>query len=574
MQNNDNYNKRVLLATVLSTVLIFFWIKYYGKKTIPQEELKIQNGIKQEQTIEIKKEESIKENKVEGKNQYIEQTKDNTSEKSNLKIETENLKGSINLKGLVFDDLVLTKYKKEIGSNENVRLLFPQTAEKSYFVNFGWDSEDKNIDLPDQNTLWQANKDSLTINNPVILSYKNKNGLIFQIIISIDENYMFNFQQNVINTTDNTFVLKIHNTISRKMPIEFDGTVSVHQGFIGAFDKTVEEIKYAKLTKKSFEFKSDFDWAGWTDKYWLVVFTQMKDVENIRDVKVEYTNNNFIANFESDNITINANQIVESGNLLFTGPKILNLLDTYAFQYNLSLFDRAVDFGWFYFLTKPIYIILKMFYTLLGNFGVAILLLTLIVKMIMFPFTKKSFVSMARMKEIQPKVDNLKAKFSNDKMRLNKETMELYKKENISPLSGCLPMLVQIPVFFALYKVLVISIDMRQAPFIGYIKNLAEKDPTTIWNLFGLLPYHINFIHVGLLPCLMSLTMWIQQKMTTSVGGGAAAEAQTAVKLMPIIFLFLFAGMPAGLLVYWTFSNIISIAQQYYVEKRMATKVK
>ena len=355
------------------------------------------------------------------------------------------------------------------------------------------------------------------------------------------------------------------------MTTECDKTVSVHQGFIGAFDRTLEEIKYTKLTKKSFEFKTDFNWAGWTDKYWLVVFTQAKDTKNISYVKVDYTNNNFVSNFISSDMIINPNQTVKSDNLLFAGPKVLNILDDYAFQYNLTLFDRAVDFGWFYFLTKPIYIILKMFYTLLGNFGVAILLLTLLVKMIMYPFTKKSFVSMARMKEIQPKVDNLKSKFSNDKVRMNKEMMQLYKKENISPLSGCLPMLVQIPVFFALYKVLVISIDMRQAPFFGFIKNLAAKDPTTIWNLFGLLPYQVNFIHIGILPCLMSLTMWIQQKMTTNVGSGGA-EAQNAIKLMPIIFLFLFAGMPAGLLVYWIFSNIITIAQQFYVEKKLARK--
>ncbi len=569
MQNNNDYNKRILVATLLSTALVFFWIRYYGKKIVPQEQLKAENEIKQEQTIEVKKEEPKEKNKIEKEVSIVEQA--NNLETKTLKIQTENLTGSINLRGLVFDDLVLTKYKKAINSNENVKLLSPQASQNSYFVNFSWESEDKNLDLPNQNTLWQTDGDILSLNNPITLSYKNKNGLIFQVIVSIDSNYMFNFQQKVINTTDNTFILKIHNVISRKMPTEFDNAVSVHQGFIGAFDRTVEEIKYNKLEKKKFEFKNDFNWAGWTDKYWLVVLTQTKDTKNINDVKVEYTNNHFVANFKSDDIIINSKQTVQSDNLLFAGPKILSLLDSYAFQYDLLLFDRAVDFGWFYFLTKPIYIILKMFYNFLGNFGVAILLLTLLVKMIMYPFTKKSFVSMARMKEIQPKVDNLKAKFSNDKMRMNKEMMELYKKENISPLSGCLPMLVQIPVFFALYKVLVISIDMRQAPFIWYIKNLAEKDPTTIWNLFGLLPYHVNFLHIGLLPCLMSLTMWIQQKMTNSVSGGNN-EMQNATKLMPIIFLFLFASMPAGLLVYWTFSNIISIFQQYYVEKKIGKK--
>lgn len=566
MNNKDDYNKRIIIATILSTILMVLWIRYYGKKTIPAEVLQAQKEIKQEQIIEIKEEEKID---TEIQQEEISFNENEILEERLLNIDTEKLKGSINLRGLVFDNLILENYKQDIGSNEKVKLLSEQNSNDTYFVKFNWESEDKNLDLPNINTLWSSNSATLTINKPVILSYKNKQGLTFQLIITLDSNYMFEFRQVVINPTENTYIIKTNNQISRKNAI-LDRSVSVHEGFIGSFNKELEEIKYKKIEKRDYDFKKGFSWAGWSDKYWLVAFAQQAKHENIADVDINYSNNLYNIDFESENMVVGPKQKIEFNTLLFAGPKILNLLDTYSFQYNLPLFDRAVDFGWFYFLTKPIYMVLKFFYGILGNFGVAILLLTLLVKTIMYPFTKKSFISMAKIKKIQPKIDNLKNVYGNDKLGLNKAMMDLYKKENVSPLSGCLPMLVQIPVFFSLYKVLAISIDMRQAPFFGYIKNLAEKDPTTIWNLFGLLPYHVNFLHIGLLPCLMSLTMWIQQKMTSASGGSSSnQDMQTATKMMPLIFLFLFSGMPAGLLIYWTFSNIISIGQQYYVEKKV-----
>lgn len=566
MNNKDDYNKRIIIATILSTILMVLWVRYYGKKTIPAEVLQAQKEVKQEQVIETKEEEKID---TEIQQEEISFNENEVLEERLLNIDTEKLKGSINLRGLVFDNLILENYKQEIGSNEKVKLLSKQNSNDAYFVKFNWESEDKNLDLPNINTLWSSNSATLTINKPVILSYKNEQGLTFQVIITLDSNYMFEFRQVVINPTENTYIIKTNNQISRKNAV-LDRSVSVHEGFIGSFNKELEEIKYKKIEKRDYDFKKGFSWAGWSDKYWLVAFVQQAKHENIADVNINYSNKLYNIDFESDNMVVSPKQKIEFNTLLFAGPKILNLLDTYSFQYNLPLFDRAVDFGWFYFLTKPIYIVLKFFYGILGNFGVAILLLTLLVKTIMYPFTKKSFISMAKIKKIQPKIDNLKNVYGNDKLGLNKAMMDLYKKENVSPLSGCLPMLVQIPVFFSLYKVLAISIDMRQAPFFGYIKNLAEKDPTTIWNLFGLLPYHVNFLHIGLLPCLMSLTMWIQQKMTSASGGSSSnQDMQTATKMMPLIFLFLFSGMPAGLLIYWTFSNIISIGQQYYVEKKV-----
>lgn len=595
MNNNFDYNKRIIIATIISTILMVAWLKYYGSKTLPNDYNKAANKAEQqyqqeqeqqeiiEQKLSIAEEEILNEDNTlnieeNTKDNIEDNIEDNTEEnidedKTNiLNIDTQKLKGSINLKGLVFDNLILEDYNKELGSTEKVELLAPKNSKNAYYITFGWKSKN-NIKLPDANTLWKTNRETLSINNPVILTYDNEEGVIFQLMLSIDDNYMFTVEQNVINNTQNDIIISLDNKISKKIGFDNEQPLGVHEGFIGSFNDTIEEIKYTKLKKKSYNFDKKVSWAGFTDKYWLVSLAISRTDDSLFNVNTNYNDDIYSLDFESSDLMINANTKEGLNNYLFTGPKILNLLDQYGFQYDLVYFDRAVDFGWLYFLTKPIYIILRGFYNFLGNFGLAILLLTLVVKMAMYPFTKKSLVSMTKIKLLQPKINVIKNRYSNDKMKMNMEIMNLYKKENVSPLSGCLPMFVQIPVFLALYKVLVISIDMRQAPFFGYIKDLSVADPTTIWNLFGLLPYQINFLHIGLLPCLMAFTMWLQQKMTSS-SSNTPEEMQTAMKIMPIIFLITFAGMPAGLLIYWIFSNIISILQQLFVEKKTLKDLK
>lgn len=595
MNNNFDYNKRIIIATIISTILMVAWLKYYGSKTLPSDYNKAANKAEQqyqqeqeqqeiiEQKLSIAEEEILNEDNTlnieeNTKDNIEDNIEDNTEEnidedKTNiLNIDTQKLKGSINLKGLVFDNLILEDYNKELGSTEKVELLAPKNSKNAYYITFNWKSKN-NIKLPDANTLWKTNRETLSINNPVILTYDNEEGVIFQLMLSIDDNYMFTVEQNVINNTQNDIIISLDNKISKKIGFDSEQPLGVHEGFIGSFNDTIEEIKYTKLKKKSYNFDKKVSWAGFTDKYWLVSLAISRTDDSLFNVSTNYNNDIYSLDFESSDLMINANTKEGLNNYLFTGPKILNLLDQYGFQYDLVYFDRAVDFGWLYFLTKPIYIILRGFYNFLGNFGLAILLLTLVVKMAMYPFTKKSLVSMTKIKLLQPKINVIKNRYSNDKMKMNMEIMNLYKKENVSPLSGCLPMFVQIPVFLALYKVLVISIDMRQAPFFGYIKDLSVADPTTIWNLFGLLPYQINFLHIGLLPCLMAFTMWLQQKMSSS-SSNTPEEMQTAMKIMPIIFLITFAGMPAGLLIYWIFSNIISILQQLFVEKKTLKNLK
>lgn len=587
MNNNFDYNKRIIIATIISTILMVAWLKYYGSKTLPNDYNKAANKAEQqyqqeqeqqeivEQKLSIAEKEILnQEDSLNVKENIEDIAKENEDEdKTNiLNIDTQKLKGSINLKGLVFDNLILEDYNKELGSTEKVELLAPKNSKNAYYITFNWKSKN-NIKLPDANTLWKTNRETLSINNPVILTYDNEEGVIFQLMLSIDDNYMFTVEQNVINNTQNDIIISLDNKISKKIGFDSEQPLGVHEGFIGSFNDTIEEIKYTKLKKKSYNFDKKVSWAGFTDKYWLVSLAISRTDDGLFNVNTNYNDDIYSLDFESSDLMINANTKEGLNNYLFTGPKILNLLDQYGFQYDLVYFDRAVDFGWLYFLTKPIYIILRGFYNFLGNFGLAILLLTLVVKMAMYPFTKKSLVSMTKIKLLQPKINVIKNRYSNDKMKMNMEIMNLYKKENVSPLSGCLPMFVQIPVFLALYKVLVISIDMRQAPFFGYIKDLSVADPTTIWNLFGLLPYQINFLHIGFLPCLMAFTMWLQQKMTSS-SSNTPEEMQTAMKIMPIIFLITFAGMPAGLLIYWIFSNIISILQQLFVEKKTLKNLK
>jgi len=550
---NDDYNRRILLATILSTFLIVLWVRYYGEKTLHVENV---------EKVEIVETETVIPTEV---------TKNDTTtvvdkEEKRVLIETDKISGSINLRGLVFDTLTLKKYNNDVDSDDKVQLLNPQNTDRAQYITFSWASDDSEIELPNENTLWESNNSVLTSDTPVILTFTNKAGVVFETTVSIDEDYMFVFKQRIINNSRSLTILKINNDIVKRNIGTVVTPTTVHEGFIGCFNNKIEEREYKKLEKKDFVFDRNFDWAGLTDKYWLVSIATNKI--NFFDVTTNYSDKNYTVSFKSSNLIIRPNNTVEIESFMFVGPKILNLLDGYALKYNIQLFDRAVDFGWFYFLTKPMYITLKVFYNFFNNFGVAILFLTFIIKCIMYPFTKKSFVSMARMKVIQPKIEMIKNNFKDDKFQMNQKMIELYKRENISPLSGCLPTLIQIPVFFSLYKVLVITIDMRQAPFFGYIKNLAEKDPTTIWNLFGLLPFSTTFMPIGILPCLMAFTMWLQQRLTSAAGMGNV-EVQTATKFLPLIFLLIFAGMPSGLLLYWVFSNTISIVQQYYVERKI-----
>lgn len=494
------------------------------------------------------------------------------SVKYRVKIRTDKLNGSINLQGAKFDDLSLNEYKETINpDSKNVTLLAPANSRERFFADFGWVSSDQGLELPSANTIWQADGTELTKKQPLTLSWKNKQGVDFFIKIAIDENYMFSISKKVENNSENPIKLASYGRVNKLLSHIPASNYVLHEGPIGVFDGVLHEMQYKELDEETpkVEFKAQKSWFGLTDKYWLAAIIPGNDPINI----IFDRNNN--SNGEIYNVQfVGAEVVLASGEKLeldqkfFAGAKQVTLLDQYAKKFNIDLFDRAVDFGWYYFLTKPFFFILKFLNSLFGNYGLAILVMTVLVKLAMLPLASKSYKAMARIKKLHPNIEEIRKNHKGNKLQMNKSIMELYKKENINPAAGCLPMLIQIPVFFSLYKVLFVTIDMRHQPFFGWIKDLSAPDPTSIFNLFGLLPFEIagGFLMIGVWPILMGATMILQQKFGPPIADPAQAKV---MKILPFVLIFIFAAFPAGLLIYWTWNNILSITQQYLITKKV-----
>ena len=486
-------------------------------------------------------------------------------------IENARLEGSLALTGGRIDNLVLSDYRETTEPDSpHVRLLNPPGVPNTYFAEFGWVAGDEGTAVPGRDATWQADREELRPDQPVTLTWDNGENLRFSRTVALDENYMFTVTQRVENTSDEPVTLHPYGLISRWGTPETLGFFILHEGPIGVLDGTLEEIDYDDLREDGpIELSSQGGWLGITDKYWLasLVPDQESDlVANFRHYLAE-GQDRYQVDYLRPAMTVAPGQRVEVTDRLFAGAKEVNLLDAYANEYGIPLFDRAVDFGWFYFLTKPIFHILHFFYQLLGNYGLAILLLTLLVKLLFYPLANKSYRAMSKMKKLQPEMMRLREQFGDDKMRMNQELMALYKKEQVNPMSGCLPIVVQIPVFFALYKVLFVSIEMRHAPFFGWIQDLSAPDPTSLFNLFGLLPWDPPaFLMIGIWPLLMGATMLLQTKLNPQPADPIQAKV---MMFLPLMFIFLFATFPAGLVIYWTWNNVLSIAQQWLIMRRM-----
>ncbi len=405
---------------------------------------------------------------------------------------------------------------------------------------------------------------------PVTLTWDNGENLRFSRTVAIDENYMFTITQRVENTGDEPVTLHPYGLISRWGTPPTLGFFILHEGPIGVLAGTLEEIDYDDLREDGpIELPSQGGWLGITDKYWLASLVPDQESELVANFRhyIAEGQDRYQVDYLRPAMTVPPGETIEVTDRLFAGAKEVGLLDFYANEYGIPLFDRAVDFGWFYFLTKPIFHILHFFYQLLGNYGLAILLLTLLVKLLFYPLANKSYRAMSKMKKLQPEMMRLREQFGDDKMRMNQELMALYKKEQVNPMSGCLPIVVQIPVFFALYKVLFVSIEMRHAPFFGWIQDLSAPDPTSLFNVFGLLPWDPPaFLMIGIWPLLMGATMLLQTKLNPQPADPIQAKV---MMLLPLMFIFLFATFPAGLVIYWTWNNVLSISQQWVIMKRM-----
>ncbi|MBW7851455.1 MAG: membrane protein insertase YidC [Rhodospirillales bacterium] len=496
------------------------------------------------------------------------------AEGGRVRIDTPRLHGSISLAGGRIDDLTLVDYhERPDPKSPEIELLSPPRAPHPYYVEFGWVPAAPGIAVPDEQTLWTASGGALTPSSPVTLTWDNGQGLRFVRTIGIDENYMFTVTQRVENAGAEPVTLHPYSLILRTGTPETAGFYILHEGPLGVFDNTLKEIDYDDLQEAgTINATSTGGWIGITDKYWLTALIpdQQESVAGRFSHRRAGEVSKYQADFMGAARTVAPGGSVEAKNFVFAGAKEVRLLDGYSETYGIQRFDLAIDFGWFYFLTKPFFYLLQILNAALGNFGLAIMALTVIIKLVFFPLANKSYVAMSKMKKLQPEMKKLQERFGDDKVRMNQELMALYKREKANPVAGCLPIVIQIPVFFALYKVLFVTIEMRHAPFYGWIKDLSAPDPTTVFNLFGVIPWDPpSFLMIGVWPLIMGLTMWIQQKLNPAPADPVQARM---FMFLPIVFTFLLAAFPAGLVIYWAWSNALSILQQWVIMKRMGVK--
>jgi YidC/Oxa1 family membrane protein insertase len=498
------------------------------------------------------------------------------SSSGRVTIATGRLSGSISLLGGRIDDLSMLDYREDLDVNSaNIVLLQPRGIENAYYASFGWVAgTGANATLPDGETLWQADRSVLSVGAPVTLNWDNGEGLTYSKTISIDEDYMFTVTQQVTNTSGATVNLHPYGLISRRTTPSVTGFYILHEGLLGVFDETLNEVDYDDLQETGvIETPTTGGWIGITDKYWLTAL--MPDQAERVNTRFVHRLDNGVDKYQVDFLSpaqaIAPGASMSSTNHFFAGAKQAVLLDDYSEQYGIQRLDLAIDWGWFYFLTKPIFHTLLWFNGHVGNLGIAILALTVVIKLLFFPLANKSYTAMSKMKALQPKMTELREQYGDDKAKLNQEMMALYKREKANPAAGCLPIVVQIPVFFALYKVLFVTIEMRHAPFFGWIQDLSAPDPTTIFNLFGLIPWDPpSFLMIGVWPLIMGISMFLQQKLNPQ----PADPIQAKIFLfMPIMFTFLLASFPAGLVVYWAWNNSLSILQQWVIMRRMGVKV-
>ncbi len=500
-----------------------------------------------------------------------------------IPIDTPSIIGSIALTGGRIDDITLKKYRETIDPKSPPVVLFsPASSANPYFAEFGWvAAADSNVKLPDDKTVWNARGvKKMGANQPLKLTWDNGQGLIFTRTITVDENYLFTVRDEVKNTSSSRVMLHPYARIQRDGTPKVQGFFILHEGLIGVLgEKSLIELDYDDAVEddsKPLEFKDTTGgWLGMTDKYWAAVLIpdqkapyqgRLLGVPK-KDARLEY----FQTDYLRDAISIPAGGAATVTGHLFAGAKKFDIVEAYEAKHGILKFDLMIDWGWFYFITKPLFRLLQWLYGMVGNFGIAIMIATVMVKLAFFPLANKSYVSMSKMKKLQPEMTDLRERFKDDKGRQQQALMELYKKEKINPMSGCLPILLQIPVFFALYKVLFVTIDMRQAPFFGWIQDLSSPDPTTIFNLFGLIPWQPpEFLLIGVWPLLMGMTMWVQMQLNPQQPD---PMQQRIFNWMPVFFTFLLASFPAGLVIYWFWNNILSILQQSVIMKRQGVKI-
>ena len=572
-----NEQKNLFLAIGISIVIIVFFQVLFPTQPI-------------ERTQDLDKEilapaTSIDENKA--SNLEVIKPKEEVLTKSErVTIETPSLTGSLNLTGAVLDNLNLSKYKISLEENSNnIELLLPDGTSNPYYIEFGWkEIEGNNIEFPDLNTKWETNSSTLTPSNPVTLQWTNDNNITFLLNFSIDKDYMFSINQEVINISNSNIEIYPYRLIKRINTPKTINFFILHEGLISLlndellekqYDDLVDDCSSSLQVKDSYcNIKGQSGWLGFTDKYWMSVLIPNPD----QPINVNYRHgnngrDNYRAGYVGQIFKINKGESIIYKGKLFAGAKNLDILKKYSENLSIPRFTDAIDWGWFSFLTKPISYAINWFYSYVGNFGLAIIAFTILMRLILFPLAQASFKSMAKMKKLQPEMQRLKETYPNDRQKMQQELMALYKREGANPVAGCLPILVQIPIFFSLYKVLFVTIEMYHAPFYGWIHDLSAPDPLGIMTLFGIVkwdvPAILSIINIGILPIFMGFTMWLQQKLNPAPADPTQAKI---FALLPFVFTFVLAGFAAGLVLYWSVNNILSIAQQWVIQRKILAK--
>jgi len=506
-------------------------------------------------------------------------------------IDTPAIAGSINLVGGRIDDVSLKNYHETVDpKSANIVLLSPAGTPNPYYAEFGWAARE-GIDTPNATTKWTAEGNAkLTPSTPVTLTWTNGQNITFRRTISVDDKFMFTVKDAIQNGGTTPVDLQSYGLVSRHgRPVTL-GYYVLHEGMIGVLGENgLQEIKYDALDKEAPVAGSTISEKKWdnvkggflgiTDKYWAaaVIPDQAQPYQGAFTSQQSASGRTYHAIMRGSVQTVPPGGMIEQTQLLFAGAKEVATVDAYHEALKIDRFDRLIDWGWFYFITKPLFKVLDFFYHLFGNFGIAIILVTVALKLIFLPLANKSYRSMAKMKAVQPEMAAIRERYADDKMKQQQALMELYRKEKINPVAGCWPTLIQIPVFFALYKVLFVTIEMRHAPFFGWIHDLAAPDPTSIFNLFGLLPYNPgavpvigHFLLLGAWPLMMGITMWLQMKMNPTPPDPVQ---QQVFSWMPVIFTFMLGSFPAGLVIYWTFNNLLTVIQQSIIMKRNGVKI-
>ena len=493
---------------------------------------------------------------------------DALKENSRILFENSSVVGSISLKGAAIDDLTFKKYNLKLNGDEKVTLLSPRNVDDGYIIESGFVTSNKNIGVPDASTIWKiSGNKKLTNDNPIKLTWSNSQDITFEKYISLDDQFLFTIKEKIINRSDKSYNFYSYGQIIRNKIPKISGFYILHEGFLSVLDDELIEEDYDDIQEKKFTRTAQEGFVGISDKYWItsIIPQKGKEFKTTFDYK-----NKFRANYIStQGIEVGPNNSIQEKIQIITAAKRVNIIDGYAENLKINKFDLVIDWGFMYFITKPLFFALDYFFKLLGNYGLAIIAVTVCIRLAFFPLANFSFKSMGKMKLLAPEMKRLK-EVHKDKMELQKAMMALYKKEKVNPMSGCLPILVQIPVFFAFYKILFVTLEMRHMPFYGWIKDLSDRDPTSVFNIFGLIPWDPpSFLLIGAWPIIMGITMFIQQKLNPTPPDPIQAKI---FMFFPLFLTVILAPFAAGLVIYWSFNNIFTMIQQYIVQRKMTIK--